>query len=182
MRRSSHDWRRAGATAPTSDRKSTRLNSSHLGISYAVFCLKKKNGRGGPRPGARGGGPGGAAARPHGGPRHALPPRAGLRVGATARVRAHRLFWHLRRDLVPADLDPRIAALRCADLGLVHARRRIAWPLRGGPDGARQGVRDVLALRRRPLADPLRLGVLFFFNDSPTPKIYTLSLHDALPI
>src|SRR5436853_4960366 len=26
-----------------SDRKSTRLNSSHLGISYAVFCLKKKN-------------------------------------------------------------------------------------------------------------------------------------------
>src|SRR5256885_9797612 len=27
---------------PTSDRKSTRLNSSHLVISYAVFCLKKK--------------------------------------------------------------------------------------------------------------------------------------------
>src|SRR5947199_1084056 len=26
----------------SSDRKSTRLNSSHLGISYAVFCLKKK--------------------------------------------------------------------------------------------------------------------------------------------
>src|ERR1035441_831532 len=25
------------------DRKSTRLNSSHLGISYAVFCLKKKH-------------------------------------------------------------------------------------------------------------------------------------------
>src|SRR5437899_10222053 len=28
---------------PATDRKSTRLNSSHLGISYAVFCLKKKN-------------------------------------------------------------------------------------------------------------------------------------------
>src|SRR2546426_5497538 len=27
------------------DRKSTRLNSSHLVISYAVFCLKKKNRR-----------------------------------------------------------------------------------------------------------------------------------------
>src|SRR5205814_8957555 len=26
---------------PALDRKSTRLNSSHLGISYAVFCLKK---------------------------------------------------------------------------------------------------------------------------------------------
>src|SRR5256885_11902758 len=29
--------------ATNSDRKSTRLNSSHLVISYAVFCLKKKN-------------------------------------------------------------------------------------------------------------------------------------------
>src|SRR5437899_10241676 len=28
--------------AKKADRKSTRLNSSHLGISYAVFCLKKK--------------------------------------------------------------------------------------------------------------------------------------------
>src|ERR1035438_10590281 len=42
-------WR-AGANKATAlhtdgditDRKSTRLNSSHLGISYAVFCLKKK--------------------------------------------------------------------------------------------------------------------------------------------
>src|SRR5205814_2537638 len=31
------------APACARDRKSTRLNSSHLGISYAVFCLKKKN-------------------------------------------------------------------------------------------------------------------------------------------
>src|SRR5256885_12205547 len=32
------------ACSPSSiDRKSTRLNSSHLVISYAVFCLKKKN-------------------------------------------------------------------------------------------------------------------------------------------
>src|SRR5256885_9824548 len=30
-------------TASRRDRKSTRLNSSHLVISYAVFCLKKKN-------------------------------------------------------------------------------------------------------------------------------------------
>src|SRR5258707_9739961 len=29
--------------APAVDRKSTRLNSSHANISYAVFCLKKKN-------------------------------------------------------------------------------------------------------------------------------------------
>src|SRR6266446_9228327 len=32
----------AGETWPGGDRKSTRLNSSHLVISYAVFCLKKK--------------------------------------------------------------------------------------------------------------------------------------------
>src|SRR5262245_63796312 len=34
-------WSRVGNRS-TRDRKSTRLNSSHLGISYAVFCLKKK--------------------------------------------------------------------------------------------------------------------------------------------
>src|SRR5688572_32743184 len=40
---SSSTWfpRRAG-TGSHSDRKSTRLNSSHSQISYAVFCLKKK--------------------------------------------------------------------------------------------------------------------------------------------
>src|SRR5205814_5067666 len=38
-------WLGGGAVHPGwahEDRKSTRLNSSHLGISYAVFCLKKK--------------------------------------------------------------------------------------------------------------------------------------------
>src|SRR3712207_8415877 len=53
----SHRWRLVGwlavvalamigltrAFAPGQDRKSTRLNSSHANISYAVFCLKKKN-------------------------------------------------------------------------------------------------------------------------------------------
>src|SRR6266571_2223261 len=40
---------RSGPSPPTGpppaarDRKSTRLNSSHMSISYAVFCLKKKN-------------------------------------------------------------------------------------------------------------------------------------------
>src|SRR5690349_22880587 len=43
-------WLRRVGAAPSSisksagpDRKSTRLNSSHVEISYAVFCLKKKN-------------------------------------------------------------------------------------------------------------------------------------------
>src|SRR5258705_1469136 len=38
-------WQVTSQMSPAAwpDRKSTRLNSSHLGISYAVFCLKKKN-------------------------------------------------------------------------------------------------------------------------------------------
>src|SRR5256885_4705855 len=42
---SRHDQTRrhaVGGNTPLRDRKSTRLNSSHLVISYAVFCLKKK--------------------------------------------------------------------------------------------------------------------------------------------
>src|SRR6266498_4772660 len=35
--------RRFALGRPDGDRKSTRLNSSHVRISYAVFCLKKKN-------------------------------------------------------------------------------------------------------------------------------------------
>src|SRR5439155_17399661 len=37
------DGRPAARHGPTVDRKSTRLNSSHVAISYAVFCLKKKS-------------------------------------------------------------------------------------------------------------------------------------------
>src|SRR2546426_3338020 len=48
LRTSTHEQNRRSrparlrALAATTDRKSTRLNSSHLVISYAVFCLKKK--------------------------------------------------------------------------------------------------------------------------------------------
>src|SRR5256885_7172557 len=35
-------WKSVKETGKETDRKSTRLNSSHLVISYAVFCLKKK--------------------------------------------------------------------------------------------------------------------------------------------
>src|SRR2546428_5443822 len=40
--KSSTDISSSAATSASSDRKSTRLNSSHDQISYAVFCLKKK--------------------------------------------------------------------------------------------------------------------------------------------
>src|SRR5438552_8536781 len=40
LARGENCWSRG---SPSADRKSTRLNSSHQIISYAVFCLKKKN-------------------------------------------------------------------------------------------------------------------------------------------
>src|SRR6266540_6169216 len=42
LRRAAGLARRPAAAGPGGDRKSTRLNSSHITISYAVFCLKKK--------------------------------------------------------------------------------------------------------------------------------------------
>src|SRR3712207_8914339 len=50
VKRRPHRMNTAEITAATkntveSDRKSTRLNSSHANISYAVFCLKNKNGK-----------------------------------------------------------------------------------------------------------------------------------------
>src|SRR3712207_7216882 len=38
-----HGHAHPAVVAAIADRKSTRLNSSHANISYAVFCLKKKN-------------------------------------------------------------------------------------------------------------------------------------------
>src|ERR1039457_101540 len=96
------------------DRKSTRLNSSHLVISYAVFCLKKKD-------------------------RRACPTEA---ASCTRR-------WSSRsRGVRPA--------------------------LYGAPHRALRG-------RGQPLATNSPC-LFFFFNDTATTEIYTLSLHDALPI
>src|SRR5207249_9627867 len=45
-RRTAEQDRPLGRGAREGDRKSTRLNSSHVSISYAVFCLKKKSNSG----------------------------------------------------------------------------------------------------------------------------------------
>src|ERR1022692_2205779 len=96
------------------DRKSTRLNSSHLVISYAVFCLKKNND------------------------------------------------------------DDRVAPARLAQLlefgqGLGHGR---------GSGTAAIELDDVAEVAVEGAA----ARIFFFFNDTATTEIYTLSLHDALPI
>src|SRR6202453_1349767 len=89
------------------DRKSTRLNSSHLYISYAVFCLKKQE------------------------------------------MTCSTLMATPRRWLCPSrrrDHPP----ITCIELALLLSPRYCLF--------------------------------LFFFNDTATTEIYTLSLHDALPI
>src|SRR5215468_8845790 len=95
------------------DRKSTRLNSSHLTISYAVFCLKKKK-------------------TPNDDRRHA-------------------------KEIVTDERSD--AWLFDATRGSYHRTGR--------------------ALRTTYASGGL---FLFFFNDTATTEIYTLSLHDALPI
>src|SRR5215204_1626654 len=101
-------------SSPT-DRKSTRLNSSHTVISYAVFCLKKKN--------------------------------------------------NFRASL--SDDEDNIHIPVCVVVGVQRfvpvLRRRAVFEVAGGRG---YGV----------------FGVLFVFDDTATAEIYTLSLHDALPI
>src|SRR3954466_419957 len=95
------------------DRKSTRLNSSHTIISYAVFCLKKKT-------------------------------QSEIVAGSQAAVG--------RRNAQA----PSVVA------GAAGGR------VRGGQAAGHRAV---------PEGD-----CYFFFNDTATTEIYTLSLHDALPI
>src|SRR6267378_1376872 len=95
------------------DRKSTRLNSSHVEISYAVFCLKKKK-------------------------------EKSTRVAGTV----GRLIRYRRLGDLTATID-RFYGIVC------HAA----------------------SLGYEP-----QVVVFFFFNDTATTEIYTLSLHDALPI
>src|SRR5215813_1553812 len=101
--------------ASSPDRKSTRLNSSHVRISYAVFCLKKKM-----------------------------------------------QFPDTEAEDVP-DANRELGRLR-------GFRSVLFTPLmnQGAPIG-------MISVTR---AEP----GCFFFNDTATTEIYTLSLHDALPI
>src|SRR5215203_3658789 len=98
--------------APHQDRKSTRLNSSHANISYAVFCLKKK--------------------------------KTGMYGNSIANE----------------------STQSTSTLGVVHK-----WlPC---------GTKVTISYHCRSIMVSL---IVFFFNDTATTEIYTLSLHDALPI
>src|SRR3989337_1112290 len=99
---------------PYHDRKSTRLNSSHGSISYAVFCLKKKKKRNN--------------------------------------------YSHRRLQ----------SAVVCTNQVNSQSHMTVLWISRR-PSFALAYVVTVLFF-------------FFFFNDTATTEIYTLSLHDALPI
>src|SRR6201997_4768096 len=94
------------------DRKSTRLNSSHSQISYAVFCLKKNR---------------------------------------------------------PLDSTGEVAAVLIVNLRIEYVAEGCFHRL-------------FLCLFERYPYISFRLSFFFFFNDTATTEIYTLSLHDALPI
>src|ERR1039457_897274 len=96
------------------DRKSTRLNSSHLVISYAVFCLKK--------------------------------------------------YRRLRSSPAPA------------------GGARVAGACGAGAGAVSKVGESPMRLQVAVGAGCVGSSVLFFFNDTATTEIYTLSLHDALPI
>src|SRR5690348_179833 len=123
------------------DRKSTRLNSSHPSISYAVFCVKKKKEVRSGREEAR---------RVPRGQDQVVRPSEPNCQGAIAAPFA---FWRSRE---------------AANLSVSSDPKR--WPAGSG------GM-------RRPLTPlPSRPNPTFFFSDAAPAEIYTLSLHDALPI
>src|SRR5476649_2199296 len=95
------------------DRKSTRLNSSHTVISYAVFCLKKKK-------------------------------------------KAFEIIQQNKKNTTNVNKQSDVFFLIATVVGLDH---HFGW---------------------RPLH--FFGDLFFFFNDTATTEIYTLSLHDALPI
>src|ERR1039458_6172182 len=99
---------------PRRDRKSTRLNSSHLGISYAVFCLKKK------------------------------------------KITRQRVTLPVPQNTAQHPQPLRPSLLTC--------EHGLGFEQRAEGRGYDRGMR------------------IFFFNDTATTEIYTLSLHDALPI
>src|SRR2546430_1995566 len=163
------------------DRKSTRLNSSHSQISYAVFCLKKKknNGDTGPcmsrAPGRlrRRAGSGSVSAAAQAGAR----PRAGRWRGSLRRtgVSASNVS---SRDIIRAhmDLDPDM--LRHHDVvhsGLTDDHLHCAFRVR-------------ISVALNPFWETQRNiqekqpSLFFFFNKPPPPEFSPFPLPDPFPI
>src|SRR5262245_23160435 len=160
-----------------SDRKSTRLNSSHLGISYAVFCLKKKN------------------IGYAGSPEQAVPHlnNAQILYGWGFPIdllrKMPKLRWVQKRG---AGVDDVVGQCACAPYvlltmtdGRLISSRMVEYVLCVVFDRTQKMhlARTQQAERRWAYYDTRSIRqCTFFFNDPATTEIYTLSLHDALPI
>src|SRR5690349_21426793 len=171
-------WWRSSAT----DRKSTRLNSSHVENSYAVFCLKKKRA--------------GDDAVDDCVSAEVLRELLQLletqcRVGWIPRILEEAVHLiardHTKRPRVDFVLHARpqrsgaLDARACvgagdAEGGDEQTRSLGVRPSLGESDGGEEG-REAQEARGGQ-----RVTLHFFFTDAATTEIYTLSLHDALPI
>src|SRR5256885_2006712 len=164
------------------DRKSTRLNSSHLVISYAVFCLKKKKHTSSPAP----------AAAPHT-PTFKTPFLA--RIGQSTVSNPSTITYPLARlhcnhtRLYSAPSMHSTAAYKVGG----GAGTSLLTPGEGG--GRRCGAVEmwrlgVGSMRKVPLMAPAVVGApassrwncVFFLNEPPPPQISPLSPPRALPI
>src|SRR5438067_1332264 len=148
------DRRAADGRRPFRDRKSTRLNSSHVSISYAVFCLKKN-----------------AKLESKDALRHALrPPRTATKTeGIMVLVETAgltKVFGDVRA------VDDLTVKIPDGAVGLV------------GPNGAGKTtfLRLLLGLLQPTAGTAKVLGRDIVFGVPAPAQIYTLSLHDALPI
>src|SRR5436853_87425 len=140
------------------DRKSTRLNSSHLGISYAVFCLSR---------------------RP---PRATLFPYTTLFRSAASRT-AIRQKRGSRCGAQAGDLEPQIRGE--GRLRIPQLRDQDGRPHPGGEHRPDEGGAEVRCRRSEEHTSELQslrhLVCRLLLVTSPA-ESYTLSLHDALPI
>src|SRR5690554_3686608 len=160
---------------PVEDRKSTRLNSSHVRSSYAVFCLKKKT-------------------------PDCFTPRAAVGSSRTrtfapkCTARAMATHWRSPPERVPMgwSTSRRSMPMRRSSERVVRSSRSTSMrlkgpaPLRGSEPRKKfrhTGISATTARSWWTVAMPRsRASRGFFFNDTATTEIYTLSLHDALPI
>src|SRR5437588_294715 len=164
------------------DRKSTRLNSSHTVISYAVFCLKKKKKRN--KTGRR------KQKTPQKRQDKRKQKRKKVREANTEKQKHYRTRAnqatknHTKREASSAhdflSVSVRLACtLVCASVSCLFVQLLLS--------GSVDLNRVCVCLGFVPFLlffGPLIsfLFFFFFFNDTATTEIYTLSLHDALPI
>src|SRR5690554_6136895 len=139
---------------PMPDRKSTRLNSSHVRTSYAVFCLKKKT-------------------------EYEEPARRLAERGLSTED----IYWALAIDDIQSAADVMSSVYRLTDGLYGYISLECAPSVANDTQATFDMTADLWRRLDRPnvfIKIPAKPAC--FFNVAATTEIYTLSLHDALPI